>query len=55
MKKIKNQRFFELMHFWLNYNNTITIITIGRSSKAGREWWTPYQSLDPNPTKEIIP
>ena len=32
----------------MNYNN----ITIwGQESKAGREWYAPYQSKDPNPTK----
>ena len=29
---------------------TVIIIIIKRGCKAGREWLTPYQSEDPNPT-----
>ena len=28
----------------------IIIIKKGQQSKAGREWYTPYQSEDPSPT-----
>ena len=28
----------------------IIIIKIGQQCKAGREWYTPYQSEDPSPT-----
>ena len=28
----------------------IIIIKKGQQCKAGREWYTPYQSEDPNPT-----
>ena len=33
-----------------NNNNIIIIIKKGQQCKAGREWYTPYQSEDPSPT-----